>query len=103
MAVAEPQAHRAKTVYQKEQMLFRQTADNARSTSGLSSGTYLNLPHHKRPPKVSELSRNILVGRRQNSVLCRTNHRCINKYTQKWTNLMQCWPDIVVFYLFMQK
>ena len=47
MAVAEPQAQRAKTVYQKEQMLFRQTADNARSTSGLSSGTYLNLPHHK--------------------------------------------------------
>lgn len=82
MAVAEPLAHRTKTVCQKEQMLLRQTANNARLTSGLSSGTYLNLPHHKQPPKVSKFSRNFIVDRRQNSVLCRTNHRRINKYTQ---------------------
>ena len=82
MAVAEPLTHRTKIVCQKEQMLFRQTADTARFTSGLSSGTYLNLRHHKRPPKVSKFSRNLLVGRGQKPVLCRTNHRRINKYTQ---------------------
>ena len=68
MAVAEPLARRTKTVCQKEPMLFRQTTDRARFTSGLSSGTYLNLRHHKRPPKASKLSRNLLVGRRQKSV-----------------------------------
>ena len=82
MAVAEPLAHTTKTVCQKAQMLFRQFADNARFTSGLSSGTYFNLPHHQRPPKASKFSRNFLAGRRHNSVLCRTNHPRSNKYTK---------------------
>ena len=46
---------------------------------GSQSGTYLILPFHKRPPKVSTFSGNLLVRRRHNSILCRRNHRRINK------------------------
>ena len=73
--------YRTKTIRQNQRMRLRYTQYNSRSAARVSPRTHVILALHKRPPKITTLSGNLSVCRRDNNILYRRNDGFANRQT----------------------
>ena len=71
--------YRTKTIRQNQQMRLRYTHYNSRSAARVGPRTHVILALHKRPPKITRLSGNLSVCRRDNNILYRRKDGFANR------------------------
>ena len=81
LAVVKELPYRTKAIRQNQRMRLRYTHYNSRSAARVSPRTHVNLALHKRPPKITTLSGNLSVCRRDNNILYRRNDGFANRET----------------------